>query len=122
MARPASATKKPAKQPAKKATRSAPSKAKPAPEPAPTAKAAKRRLEVGPSNAEVIESTLQRAIDQTIEHADLVKVSDGREALEDRDAVIIAKHGQLYRVRRPAATRAAQPAEQKKPRRGRSDE
>jgi hypothetical protein len=102
MARRASAKKKAPTKPAKKAPRSSASKAKPAPEKAEPKKAGRRRLEVGPSNAEVIETTLQRAIDDTIEHADLVKISDGGQALDDPDAIIIAKHGQLYRVKRPA--------------------
>jgi len=103
MARRASAKKKAPAKPAKKAARSTRAKTKPAAEPAEAKKAGRGRLEVGPSNAEVIESTLQRAIDAKIEHADLVKISDGSEALDDPHAIIIAKHGQLYRVKRPAS-------------------
>jgi hypothetical protein len=32
-----------------------------------------------------------------------VKVTDGGEALDDPHAIIIAKHGQFYRVKRPAS-------------------
>ena len=103
MARQANGRKKAPAKPAKKAARSAGSKTKPAAEPAEAKKAGRRQLEVGPSNAEVIESTLQRAIDAKIEHADLVKISDGSEALDDPHAIIIAKHGQLYRVKRPTS-------------------
>jgi hypothetical protein len=92
------AKKKAPAKPAKKAPRPAAAKAKSGKE-----RADRRRLEVGPSNAEVIETTLQRAIDDKIEHSDLVKVTDGGEALDDPHAIIIAKHGQLYRVKRPAS-------------------